>query len=255
MWSCRRETPRSADVPADRVDHRRRPAEVDVALGDVRDELPEMAGREQLAALGARVVADDVVHREPALVGDRAELVGEDDVAVRDDPVEDDDVAGHRLGERAHRGDADPAGDQQHLVAAPGGLGELAERPVERRRASRPGAILIRSVWSPTALALIRNDVPSGAAESENGWALHHWPRLRKRQMKNWPGARVEPVQPAPGDADGGDVRRLGDHLGDAKPVAKRPVDRDQEADRDQGDRPEEEQRASTWSPGDGRSA
>ena len=36
---------------------------------------------------------------------------------------------------------------------------------------------------------MIRNDLPSGAAEIENGSGAHQKPFVRKRQMKNWPGA------------------------------------------------------------------
>ena len=50
------------------------------------------------------------------------------------------------------------------------------------------GIVRIREVWSPAALTLIRSDRPSGAAESENGWAVHQNPRVRNRQRKNCPG-------------------------------------------------------------------
>ena len=64
-------------------DHPRRAAEVDVALGDVGDELAQVRGREQVAPLLGRVVADDVVERElPAGRELRRARSREDDVAV-----------------------------------------------------------------------------------------------------------------------------------------------------------------------------
>ena len=35
------------------------------------------------------------------------------------------------------------------------------------------GIVPMRAVWSPAALTLIRSERPSGAAESENGCAVH----------------------------------------------------------------------------------
>ena len=49
---------------------------------------------------------------------------------------------------------------------------------------------LIRSnlaVWSPSALTVIRNELPFGASEIENGCCVYQNPRVRKRQKKNWP--------------------------------------------------------------------
>ena len=54
-----------AEVAADRVDHRGRAAEEDVALGRIRDELAQVLGREQPRSLAA-VVADHVVDDEAA---------------------------------------------------------------------------------------------------------------------------------------------------------------------------------------------
>ena len=39
----------------------------------------------------------------------------------------------------------------------------------------------------PAALAVRRNVRPSGAADSENGFACHQWLCPGNRQMQNWP--------------------------------------------------------------------
>src|SRR5207237_6575997 len=58
--------------------HRGWPAEVDLALGEVRDELTEVLGGEEQVPVGRGVVADDVVHLDTALALDSVELAGED---------------------------------------------------------------------------------------------------------------------------------------------------------------------------------
>ena len=77
--------------------------------------------REQVAALRARVVADDVVHRQRraprrCASSSSAKTRSSDG----DDAVQRDDVAVHLLEQRADRGDADPARDQEGLVDACG---------------------------------------------------------------------------------------------------------------------------------------
>src|ERR1051325_8159227 len=91
-----------------RVGHRRRPADVDVALGEVGDELAQVTRREELLSAQPGVVAAHVVRGMAECV----ELAAEDEILLGERPVEDDDVVGARmLGERAHRRDPDPAGD------------------------------------------------------------------------------------------------------------------------------------------------
>ena len=72
----------TANALLDRVRHRGRAAEKDLALGDVGHELAEMLRREQMVAAGRGVVADDVRQRDAALARERVELVAEDDVVV-----------------------------------------------------------------------------------------------------------------------------------------------------------------------------
>ena len=55
--------PRRPDVSRDRGGHGGWPAEVDLALGNVRDEPPEMLGREQAPPfLRLMIAGDDVEH-------------------------------------------------------------------------------------------------------------------------------------------------------------------------------------------------
>ncbi len=54
-----------AQVGDDPVDEAGRAADVDVALGDVGDELTEVGRGEQVASLGVPVVADDVLDPRP----------------------------------------------------------------------------------------------------------------------------------------------------------------------------------------------
>ena len=60
------------------------------------------------------------------------------------------------------------------------------------------GIVPILEVWSPEALTLIRSDLPSGAAESENGWAVYQNPRVTNRQRKNCPGRACSLSSPRP---------------------------------------------------------
>lgn len=64
-------------------------------------------------------------------------------------------------------------------VNAPYGPSTNARLPT--RMCRRPALVL------PTALAVRRNVRPSGAADSENGFASHQWLCPGKRQMQNWP--------------------------------------------------------------------
>ena len=50
----------------------------------------------------------------------------------------------------------------------------------------------------PTARAVSRSTWPSGVDEIENGLACHHRPRLRNRQMKNWPARASRPPMSRP---------------------------------------------------------
>ena len=78
-----------------------------------------------------------------------------------------------------------------------------------------------RAEWSPSALTVIRSDRPSGAADSENGWAVQQRWRSRKRQRKNCPARAPQTIELAPGDGERDDAGRLLLHRRDAQPVPK----------------------------------
>jgi hypothetical protein len=67
-------------VGQDPVHHSGRPADVDVTLVDVRNELSEMARRQKVARRGIAVVADEVFDPSATRGRDRVELAAEDDV-------------------------------------------------------------------------------------------------------------------------------------------------------------------------------
>jgi len=71
-----------ANVPPGDLDHRRRPAHVDVAFGDVGDELLEMGRREQTFAARRRVIADDVVELESARACELVQLGAKDEIVI-----------------------------------------------------------------------------------------------------------------------------------------------------------------------------
>ena len=115
-------------------------------------------------------------------------------------------------------------------------LGEDAERPLGDDARARPRARASRPVWSPSALTVMRSDSPSGAAESENGCAVHQRRRSRKRQRKNCPAcarsrSSLRPVirsETTPGP--------FGHDLGDAQPVPQRAAERHEHAEDDEHD-------------------
>ena len=118
-------------------------------------------------------------------------------------PVDHGDVAGRagqRLEQRPQRGDADPAGEQQHLAPSPAGGGE------RRRTGPRPAPAYPASARSsaalcaPATLTVIRSRSVAARADSEYGLAAHHRSRVRNRHRKNWPGS-------VPQLAPGGDRR------------------------------------------------
>ena len=79
-WRWRRGTPAICSSGTIRSTMPGRPADVDVTLVDVRDELSEMARREKVARRGVAVVADDVFDPSATRGRDRVELAAEDDV-------------------------------------------------------------------------------------------------------------------------------------------------------------------------------
>ena len=216
---------RVAEIGDDVVDHRDRAADVDVALGDVGDELLQVGRREQVAARRARVVADDVVDLDPAPRDDLLQLGPEDDVAVGDDAVKGDDVAVHLLEQRANRSDADPACDQERLVDGAAVLGEDPERPLGEypcpdRDLPELGAVVAEVLdGDPERVALGRLRerirmlrVPEAFREEPPEEELA--------------GLRVELVEVATGDPQRDDPGGLLDHVGDPQAEAERVDDR-----------------------------
>src|SRR5882757_1102259 len=80
----------SAYVAAQGVGHRGRAADVDLALGDVRYELLEVRGREEVPTLVGGVVAHDEVELDATRGGNLLELLSKDDLVVADHAVQHD---------------------------------------------------------------------------------------------------------------------------------------------------------------------
>jgi hypothetical protein len=85
-------------------------------MRQVRGEVPEQLGGEWPDA-----VADEVVHACAAAPGDVVEFALEQQISRGPGPVEQQEVLpagqGQRLEQRTHWGDADAAGDEQHIAA------------------------------------------------------------------------------------------------------------------------------------------
>ena len=92
------------------------------------------------------------------------------------------------------------------------------------------------ALWSPSALTVIRSDRPSGASDSENGWAVHQCVGEEPPEEElSRPRAEAVEVRP---EIRSGRLRALGHDLGDAQPVAEGADDRRCETeDDDQGER------------------
>ncbi len=83
-----------------------------------------------------------------------------------------------------------------------------------------PGFTLARPrLKSPRSLIVMRNDEPSGAAESENGCDSRQRSRSRNRQLEPLPRPRIQPVQVAPADAQRYYSRRFPPHFCYPHPV------------------------------------
>ena len=213
--------------------HAGRPADEDVPLGEVGDELAQALRREQPRALGRRVVADEEVDGDAALGGELLDLVAEDEVLVGEGAVEDDDVAARLLHERAHGRDADAAGDERDLVAAAARVGEDAERPLgeharaDRKRRERAAVIAERLHGDPQR-------PPVGRRGERERMRAPPAARREEAPDEELAGARAQPVETAAGDPDGDDARPLVDDGGDAQPVAEHVDERDDDAEDDE---------------------
>ena len=129
--------------------------------------------------------------------------------------------------QRAHRGDPDPAGDQERLAERAAVVGEDAERPLgEDTRPDRDLAEL-RAV---VAEVLDRDPegLPVGRLRDRERVLRVPEPLREEPPEEELPGLRPEPVEPAAGDAQRDHPGRLVDHLGDLHVVAER-VDHRQE--------------------------
>ena len=164
-----------------------------------------------------------------ALGRQRGQLVPEQDIRRRVDPVDQDHVARslrQSLEERAHRGDPDARRHEQHLVAGPDSGVQPAVRSLDED--PRAGWSPSRPVEpSPTWTAVIRSRDPSGAADSENGWARVHPGRSRKRHRRYCPARAPQPVEVASRHDDRRHAQRLAADLVDHEPVAMRPDQRE----------------------------
>jgi hypothetical protein len=119
----------AAERPLDGRGHAGRAADEDVSAPEVGDELAEVREGEQPLPAREGVVADDVVDDDASVVSETLELLGEDDVLLGNDPVDDDRVTTELLEESTDRRDPDSARDQKRPGAALDGCREGAEWP------------------------------------------------------------------------------------------------------------------------------
>ena len=160
-----------ADVANGGVGHAGRPADVDVALGEIGDELAQVLGREQPRSLGRRVVADEEVDGDAALGRELLDLAAEHEVVVGEGAVEDDDVAA-RAPRMSARTGVMPMPPATSAILSPRRLASVKTPNGPSARTRVPtGSDASAPLWSPSAFTVIRSDRPSGAAESENGCA------------------------------------------------------------------------------------
>ena len=86
--------------------------------------------RQQTAALGRRVVADDVLDLAAVPAHELVDLVAQHEIALGERAVDGDHVAAELLEQRPNGRDPDSARDQQHLRTRARVGGEDAERPL-----------------------------------------------------------------------------------------------------------------------------
>lgn len=106
--------------------HAGRAAEVDVVRGQIGDQGAQGPSGEGRGVSGRFV--DDVVHGGPSAGGYRVEFTAQGEVFAAAGPVDEGHLARERLEERAQRGDADAAGQEQDLGGGAAVRGEGAVR-------------------------------------------------------------------------------------------------------------------------------
>ena len=233
MWTCLDGTFVCADAVLDRVRHCGRPAEIDLALGDVGDELAQVRRREQMAAFVGRVIAGDDLQPEAARRGERLELVAEDDVAFAQDAVDDDEVAVHVLEQGTDRGDADAAADQQRLRARARRVGEDTERSFGNdARSDRD----LRDAAREVAEVLHGDPERAAVGSSRQGERMRPPPVAAREEPpeEELSRLRAQPVEPTPRHVERHDARAFRHDVGDAKAEAQRVERRLAEAEHDE---------------------
>ena len=78
----------------------------------------------------------------------------------------------------------------------------------------------------------MRNDWPSGAAESEKGCDFHQRAPREKPKEKELAGAGVHAVEAVSGQAQGDDARAFDRHLGHPQAIPEGPEERAGDAER-----------------------
>ena len=147
--------------------------------------------------------------------------------------IEDDDVAARVLHERAHRRDADAAGDERNLVAAARRLGEHAEGALgEDARADRNvgerRAVVAERLHRDTERPAVRRGRERERMRGPPASAREEAPREELAR------GRVQPVEPPAGDPDRHHARPLGRNLDDAQPMTECRRRRQEEAEHDE---------------------
>src|SRR5579871_5575164 len=94
---------RAQQVPLHGDHHRRWPAEIDIAAGDVWNQLAQMSRRQEMCRRGVSMVADDIENLDASFACELVELSTEDQVTLTDGPVDKDKVTGHLLQHGAYR--------------------------------------------------------------------------------------------------------------------------------------------------------
>jgi hypothetical protein len=171
------------------------------------------------------VVAGDHMH----LGCEAFELIEEDRLVLGDDAVHDNRVAGQLLEQRADRGDADPAGDQERLRPPGSGGGERGERAF----GDQPGPGLDVADGRGEVAQLLHGD-PHGAV----GGRCRERERVRLRpptrgeeaSEKELAGAGPNALQIPSGDLERDDAGALRAHACDAKPVPESRGERREDA-------------------------
>jgi hypothetical protein len=215
---------REAETPERRLDpihHRHRPAQVDVAIEQVRDQPRQRTGGERIAHDVA--ATDQELDPRAARASERFQLVAEDDVARVADAIEHRQVARRprqRLEECAQRRDADPTGDEEHLRTRPAGAREHAVWPLDEDAGPDRDAL---ERLRPIAQFLDRDAQPRAVRCRRDRERMRPPPAFEGQESPHeiLPRPDREPVELTARDVDGDDPGRLGDDVRNAESVAQ----------------------------------